>query len=145
MAASKANFEIIGLKELIKAFEEFGDIAIPEVRKKVDEAGELLLAKAREKVHVRYGKLKSSLHLKKPTSSKYVIENILTWGDDVRDYGAPLELGHNVKFGKNAPVVGYSRPRPFLRPAADESKRQVFKIITEGFDNAFKKFGGIKI
>jgi HK97 gp10 family phage protein len=137
------NFEIIGLKELIKAFEQFGDIAVEELRKKVDEAGEILLEATKAKVPVKSGKLRDSLYLKRPTSKKWVIANILTWGDDVRDYAAPLELGHHLVF------MGHDTDRrvpayPFLRPAADESREKVFKIIIEGFDNSLEKLGGLK-
>lgn len=143
MATARNDFRVEGLKELVKAFDDFPDIAREEMQTKVDEAGEFLLQKTKEKVPVRSGALRDSLHLKKPRSKKWVMVNILTWGNDVREYAAPVELGHRlVYFGKR--TLRSVAPRPFLRPAVDENREKIFDIITSGIDKALAKLGGIQ-
>ena len=141
---SVPRFEIIGLDELIKDLEVFGKEAKKEMRPVVNEAGDVLLAKTKGKVPVKSGALRDSLFLKRPNYRRMYVANTLTWGDDVRAYAAPLELGHNlVRFGK--PTLTHVEARPFLRPAADESKEKVARMIVLGMDNALEKLLGGKL
>jgi HK97 gp10 family phage protein len=132
------NFEIVGLDEIINDLNRFGAEAQAEVKPFVDEAGDILLDKTREKVPVNTGALKKSLFLKRPRSKKGLIQNILTWGDDVRPYAAPLELGHGLVF-MGHPTNKYVKARPFLRPAADESKETVYKTLYAGLNKALER------
>jgi len=145
--AKKASVKIEGLDELVKAFANFGGEAMESIAPAINEAGELVLARTKELVPEKSGQLKRSLYLKIYTPSKtaYKLYNIVTWGDDVRDYAMPLELGHNVKFGKDAPIVGRAPARPFMRPAADKSKREVVEIVTDAMNEAIDKIGGDKV
>jgi HK97 gp10 family phage protein len=134
---ARNNFEIIGLDEIINDLNKFGVEAQKEVKPFVDKAGDILLEKTREKVPVKSGALKASLYLKRPRSKKGIIQNTLTWGNDVRAYAAPLELGHGLVF-MGRPTMKFIKARPFLRPAADESKEKVYTTITNGLNIALE-------
>jgi len=137
------TFEIEGLKDFIKDLEGFTKDAEKEMVPFVDKSGDLLLSKTKQKVNVDTGKLKNSLFLRRLRPRNGVTRNILTWGDDVRDYAAPLELGHNlVLFGKR--TLKHIAARPFMRPAADESKEKVFKTLIIGLNIIINKLGDKK-
>ena len=134
---ARNNFEIIGLDKIINDLNKFGVEAQKEIQPFVDKAGDILLEKTREKVPVKTGALKASLYLKRPKSKKGFIQNTLTWGKDVRAYAAPLELGHGLVF-MGHPTLKYVKAKPYLRPAADESKENVYTTITNGLDIALE-------
>jgi HK97 gp10 family phage protein len=139
--------EIEGMEELINAFAALGDAAMPGLKKASDVAGAFVLERTKEKVPVRIATLKNSLYLKKRSWRKGqgVTFSTITWGDDVREYAAPVELGHKYKLTtKDGRVIssGEVPPRPFLRPAADESKEKVLSIITDAMNDAIDRMGG---
>ncbi len=138
--------KIVGLDELVKALDEFGGFAMPVLQKRSTQAADVVLQRARQKVPQKSRALHNSLLVKeKPLErGKYRVLAYVTWGDDVREYAAPLELGHNVRFGKDAPVVGYAQPRPFLRPAADESKKDIKRAVIDAVNEALVEIGGLK-
>lgn len=134
------NIVIEGLDELIRDLAAFGDEALKEIEKEQEEAGDILLKKAQEKVPVDTGRLKKSLYTKKQKAKPYVLTSVLTWHNDVREYAAPVELGHRlVFFGKKTGKM--VEARPFLRPATDESREKVFNTLISGMDKALKRFG----
>jgi HK97 gp10 family phage protein len=138
-----ANFEIDGLKELVAAFEKLGPDALKQIKPDVKKAGNILLDAIKQEVPVRTGKLKNSLHAKEPRKSNETISTTITWGDDVRDYAAPVELGHRlVYFGKK--TWKSVAAKPFLRPGADKSKEKVFKTIGDGLSRTIDNMGGKK-
>ncbi len=140
MTVPRNQFEIVGLKELVKDLSKFGDEAIIAISPVVDSAGDIVLAKTKEKVPTRSGRLKDSLFLRRPKPKKMIAKNTLTWGKDVRAYAAAVELGHElVSFGKR--TGKRIAARPFLRPGADESKEKVFRMLIAGMDKILKKFG----
>lgn len=128
-------FEIKGLDEIIYDLNMFDARGIIEASPFIDKGGDILLNKTREKVPVDTGTLKKSLFLKRTKTRKIGYQNILTWGDDVRAYAAPLELGHGLVY-MGHPTLKFVKARPFLRPAADESKEKVYKTIYDGLDKA---------
>ena len=132
------NFEIVGLDEIIHDLNMYGTEGRAAVKPFVDEAGDILLNKTREKVPVDTGALKKSLFLKRPRSKKGLLQNILTWGNDVRAYAAPLELGHGLVY-MGRPTNKHVAARPFLRPAADESKETVYKTLYAGLNKALER------
>lgn len=137
------EFKISGLEELLKAFKDLPDDAIKNLEPAADQAGDLLLTRAKQKVPVESGKLKSSLCMKKPTTGRFMVSRVITWGDDVREYAAPVELGHKlVLFGRSTDKR--VKERPFLRPAADESKNEVFKIMKQAIAKTIDEMGGVK-
>jgi len=138
------EIKLEGLDELIEAFAKLPDEAAEMIKPAVEQAGKLVLEKAKEKVPVDSGKLRDSLRLKKarqrPDSSGVI--HYITWGPNVREYAAPLELGHAIRFKKGGPTHGRVAPRPYLRPAADESKEQVLDIVAKAMNRAIDEMGG---
>ena len=142
---SRSQTTIVGLDELIKAFMDLGEDALPFLYDAANKAGEIVLEKARSKVPVRTGNLKGKLKLgKAKKSSKYpyrVFSKVTT--EKGAAYMVPLELGHRlVYFGNPTDVT--VEPRPFLRPAADESVDAVISEIAQGMNNALEQIGGKK-
>jgi hypothetical protein len=132
-------FEIEGIDQIVYDLNVFGERGIIEVEPYVDKGGDILLKKTREKAPVgNYpggGALKKSLFLKRTRTRKVGYKNILTWGDDVRAYAAPLELGHGLVY-MGHPTLKFVKAKPYLRPAADESKEKVYQTITKGINKA---------
>ncbi len=134
------NIEIEGLDELIKLFNKFGDDALPHIKAAADNAGEIVLKKAKQKVPVKEGKLRDNLKLTKAKGTK---SNPLRITAKVgftakTAHGVPLELGHRlIYFGKDTGLK--VEGKPFLRPAADESKNEVEQAITQAIDKALKE------
>ncbi len=140
MATPRNNFEVVGLKELIADLNRYPQGARRILRGEVDKGGEVLLRKTKEKVPVRSGNLKNSLHIKRHLRTKGKVINTLTWGDDVRAYAAPLELGHSLfMFGEYTGLR--VTPRPFLRPAADEVAPQIEKLLVAAIDRSLEWLG----
>jgi len=135
--------KIEGLNELIEAFKKLGPDALKKIKPDVKKSGEILLEAIKKEVPVRTGKLRDSLHAKEPRKTKETISATITWGDDVRDYAAPVELGHRlVYFGKK--TWKSVEAKPFLRPGADKSKKKVFDTLTDGMNRIMDDMGGIK-
>lgn len=139
------DIEIEGLDELILACANLQEDAMKYIKDSSDKAGNVVLDRVKQKAPVKTGNLKSKLKLgKAKVSSKYpyrVFSKVTTAKGAA--YMVPLELGHQlVYFGQetNAQV----KPKPFLRPAADESKDEVANIIAAAMNEALDKFGGLK-
>jgi hypothetical protein len=132
---------ITGLDEILRDLDTFCDKSMPMIDVVVADGGNVLLEATKGKVRVgKYpggGALKKSLKVKKQrTKQKKIIYNI-TWGDDVKSYAAPLELGHGLVFmghPTNKRVLAY----PFLRPAADENKEKIYKMLFAGLNKALE-------
>ena len=101
-----------------------------------------MLDKARRNVRDKAGTLSRSLKIIKPGKKKAksgVIYARVTFGKDAA-YGVPLELGHRlVYFGKK--TYQHVNERPFLRPAADESKEDVADIMAAGMNKVLDEWG----
>ena len=135
---------IEGLDELIRDFTKLGDNALIYLHDSAAEATGHVLNKAREKVPVRTGVLKKSLTARKVKKSKkypYRVFGSVTFKPKGY-YGVFVELGHKLKIQGN--TVGTVKEKPFLRPAADESRSEVGRIIAKGLNKALEKFGGAK-
>ena len=140
---TKSVIHIEGLEEFIDDLNKYGERAVELMRPYVDKGGDTLLAKTKLKVPVRLGTLKRSLYLKRPRPKKLLVKNTLTWGDDVRAYAAPVELGHQlIYFGKRTNT--YIAPQPYLRPGADESADSVLKTMIKGVDITLKSLSDNK-
>lgn len=139
---SEPDVKIEGLEELIKAFSALGEDAFEQLKPYSTQAAEIVLNKARSKIHDRTGNLSRSLKItkasKKNTASGLIVAKV-GFGKSGA-YGVPLELGHRlVFFGKktNRDVEA----KPFLRPAADESKEEVTGIMTNGMNKILGEWG----
>ena len=141
---SKSQTTVEGLDELISAFQKLGDEAIPYILQGSNEAGGEVLRKAVSKVPVDTGNLKQKLKVikaKKSAKYPYRVFSKVTFPKEAA-YAVPLELGHNLVIdGKK---VGVVKERPFLRPAADESKENVVKAIAASMNKALGEMGGMR-
>jgi len=135
--------EVVGLNELVKAFAELGGEAV-ELIVPVSVAGaKIVQGRARANVNSK-GALDKAIKVSKPTKSsrsKHKVYSKVQIGKKGA-YGIPLELGH--KLVRNGRTVGTVREKPFLRPAADESKDEVLSLITGAMNKAIDGMGGIK-
>jgi len=141
MASDPIRIE--GLDTLIKDLQKFGDDAMPALKTASDTAGERVLGRTRAKVPVLTGNLKLRLVLKtkalKPGDPYTSCQ--VTFGQGAA-YGVPLELGHRlVVHGR---MYGKVEPKPFLRPAADESREEVAELVTKAMDRELERLGDKK-
>lgn len=137
--------EVEGLTELMKAFAELGDDAMPYVQKAAWEGGSLVLQRAKNKIPIRTGRAHYALKLRKMNvkPGKYYLFHSVTYatrGEDSAPYIAPLEFGHDIK--SKGRVTGHVKERPFMRPAADISKDDVVNIVKKHVGTALDKMGG---
>lgn len=139
---NEIDVKIEGMDELIKAFSALGEEAYEALKPFATEAAEVVLVKTRSKIKNRTGTLSRSLKIVKPGAKKSksgVIFAKVTFGKEAA-YGVPLELGHRlVFFGKK--TLRDVPEKPFMRPAADESKEEVANIITAGMNEILEKWG----
>lgn len=136
------GFEIEGLDELIKAFSELGIDAVYKLSEPSVEAANVVLERARSNINNRTSELSRALKVTKPGRSNkkaYRIFAKVGFGKEAM-YGVPLELGHRLwYFGKktNKDVS----EKPFLRPAADESKEEVADIMAKAMNKILAEWG----
>lgn len=152
--AKKAKYkfggiEIEGLDELVEAFNKLDINTIYKLAPYTVEAAEIVAEKAKSKINnIPDSKdLRTKIVVKKPGRDKknhkrtQVFSKVtLKGGKSGGQYGVPLELGHRlVYFGyKTYKTIA---PRPFLRPAAEESKEQVANILIDGMTNILNEWG----
>jgi HK97 gp10 family phage protein len=137
--------DIVGLDELIKDLQGFGEKAIQLLKPAADEAGEIVLTKAKAKVNVsdeiaKHAHLREVLKLVKSRVKKGECKysNKITFPKSAA-YAVPLELGHRLV--RNGKKIGTVKEKPFLRPAADESREKVENIFINAMDRALKELG----
>jgi HK97 gp10 family phage protein len=140
---------IEGIDELIAQFNQLGEDAIFRLGPASNEAAEIVANRARSKVPVKsanlYGAIKvikagrraSHLHKKYQVFAKVQINN------KDAGYGANVELGHKFSgfLWKQADTKRVPE-KPFLRPAADESKAMVERILIDAMNEVLKEYGG---
>jgi HK97 gp10 family phage protein len=133
-----------GLDELMSDLERFGDRSMPYIKKASDKAAQIVLDKAVSLVPKDTGKLSTLLAVgtQKVKYGKYFYAATVKVKKGA-PYYIPLELGHRlVFFGQ--PTNTYIKPRPFLRPAADQSKDAVVQSVINDLGEAIKELGGAK-
>jgi len=137
------ELKLEGLDDLIKDFSKLGENAYEALRPSATEAAEIVLERARGNIRDRTGTLSKSLKVVKPGKKKAqsgVIYAKVTYGKDAY-YAKFVELGHRlVYFGKK--TYKKVNERPFLRPAADESKEDVANIMATGMNKILDEWGG---
>jgi HK97 gp10 family phage protein len=145
MALYTDDIKIEGLEELMRAFAELGDQAMPRLKKESEEAGEIVLARTKAKVPVDSGDLRDALYLMKKRLKKgdSITFSRVTFPRSV-GYAVPLELGHAIRNRRRGRILGHVTERPFMRPAADESKEDVIEHITKAMNETIEKMGGMK-
>jgi hypothetical protein len=138
------DFEVEGLDELMKAFSDLGTDAIYKLADPSVEAAELILNRAKSKINDQSGELENALEVKRPgrQRNKQAYRIFAKVGFKPRQgmHGVPLELGHRLYFfGKK--TLKDVKPRPYLRPAADESKEEVANIMANGMNKVLEEWG----
>lgn len=140
-ASKITDFSIEGLDELIKAFAALPEDMILNLSAPSVEAATLISKRAKAKVRKQTGGLEKAIYVVKPGKSNnkkaYQIFAKVTFKKSAM-YGVPLELGHKTVKGNR--VEG----RPYLRPAADESKEDVIKIMADAMNKTIDEMGGPK-
>ncbi|MCK9518046.1 MAG: hypothetical protein M0R74_03300 [Dehalococcoidia bacterium] len=143
--SSYSNVKIEGLDELCEAFAKLGEDAIYKLSEPSVRAAKLVCARATSKIHDVTGALGLSLTVKNPGKQKnkkaYKIFASVTFGKGGA-HGVPLELGHRLVV--NGKKVGTVKERPFLRPAADESKEEVIGIMADAMNKVLDEMGGMR-
>ncbi|SMC39410.1 hypothetical protein [Papillibacter cinnamivorans] len=139
-----SDIEIDGLDELIQACAQLPEDAMSYLKDGANAAGAIVLQKAKDKVPVLTGITKVKLKLtkaKKSSKTPYKIFSKVSAGKGAAAMG-PLELGHNLVI--HGHTVGAVKERPFLRPAADESKEEVADLMVKAMNRALESMGGVK-
>jgi hypothetical protein len=57
------------------------------------------------------------------------------------NYGHLVELGHGLKRPGSDKYVGNVKPKPYLRPAADNNASAVEKILVDALNKSLELFG----
>ena len=146
-----SNVKIEGLDELCKAFAELGEDALFKLSEPSVKAANIVLQRAKAKTHDVTGELDRALTVKKPGNQNRYVHGVnvshkaykifarVTFGKGGM-HGVPLELGHRLYFfGKK--TYKTVAEKPFLRPAADESKDEVIGIITDAMNEILQEWG----
>jgi HK97 gp10 family phage protein len=137
------GIKIDGLDDLIKAFSELGDDAILKLSGPSVDAATVVLNKAKPKIRSVTGDLAAALKVKKPGRQKKKSYKIFATVGFTRKamHGVPLELGHRLVFMGHK-TFRYVQEKPFLRPAADESKDEVARIMADAMARIIDEMGG---
>jgi HK97 gp10 family phage protein len=141
-----------GFDELAEQFMALGEDLIYRLGPATVECAELIARKAREKAPRALVKnekgfrmeLKDGIIVKKPGRQKshkaYRIFASVQLSKEA-SHGIPVELGHRLfLFGRK--TLRDIEERPFLRPAADESKNEVANIMIDAMNEILEEYGG---
>ena len=157
--------DVSGLEDLLKAFKKLPDEAVVYLEKAANTSANIIHKKAVAKVPVgkrdtkyhtgqfeKYnheaGNLKKNIKMGKVSRRRknkyYLYSRVYIGHGSLKTsgaaYGTPLELGHKlVLFGNK--TGKHVQERPFLRPAADESKDEVINLYTDALNRALIDFG----
>jgi len=147
LTTQRNGIRVEGFDELSRAFVRLGEEAIPHVSDAATHGADTILAKARASAAFidRSGDLRKSLKRNKPNKKNAYKYKIFAkvWFGKGGMHGVPVELGHKLVFMGN-PTDKEVKERPFLRPAADESKDEVVDLITGAMNKALDEMGGMR-
>ena len=113
------SIEVAGIKELSRAFKQFGDATLPKgFRQAHKTAVEVVATEARRNAPVRSGRLRGSIK-----ASGTQRGGSVTAGSTKVKYAKVIEFGAGARVGKRGPhnVVG----RPFLHDAVKSQRDKV--------------------
>ncbi len=140
-ATKITGVSIEGLDELIQAFANLPEDMIFDLMDPSVAAARVVAARAKTKIRNRSGDLSRAITVIKPgkSSSKkaYRIFAKVTFKKKGM-HGVPLELGHKTVSGDKVEA------KPFLRPAADESRADVERIMADSMRKTIDNMGGLK-
>ena len=141
MSNKIVGHEVEGLDELIKEFAKLGADAVKQLKEPCNQGAEMVLGRARSKIKDKTGELSRALKTipVKKNKNPNVIFARVSFGKGGM-HGVPLELGHRLWFMGHKTNTDVAE-KPFLRPAADESKDDVRGIITDGMNRILDEWG----
>jgi len=148
---------ILGLDELLRDLADYADNAMPDMFDASERAANVVRDRAKAKAPVYDyfkevtlgdgtkttvypGNLRKSIKTVKPRARKgvYVAICRVTFGKEAA-YAVPVELGHRIK--AHGQYTGHAvKERPFLRPAADESKNDVIDQMISTLNETLDKY-----
>lgn len=127
----KLKTYIEGMDEVLKLVAELGDAAADALDNAAKAGATDVLSEARRRAPVDTGRLRDSLVLKKRKVRKpNVLSSYIVTGGKGAAYFVPVELG-----------TSKMKAQPFLRPAIDENRSRVAKIVN---DELLKAIGRVK-
>lgn len=139
---------IVGLDELIKDLGKFALDAMPALNGASIACAQIILPKAIAKSPPgKTGMLAKSIKLKKitlksgavSTQAQITCKGTVSNGENDAWYGVEVELGHRIV--RNKMQIGYANAKPFLRPAADESKEEVYGTLVGAMNKELERLG----
>lgn len=147
---------MLGLDELLRDLADYADSAMPDMLNASERAAMVVRDRARARAPVAEhwimqstgegpvlippGTIRDSLKVVKPRTRKgvYLAISRVTFGKEAA-YAVPVELGHRVK--SHGKYTGSSvEERPFMRPAADESKKDVIDMMITDLNKTIDKY-----
>ena len=135
------SVEVEGLDELLRALGAFPTAALPALSDASHTAAGVVLVRAQMLVPVKTGnllvKLKRDRH---PLKRGDLVTFSAVTFDKGAAYGVPLELGHRLV--RRRRKIGTVAARPFLRPAADESRALVEDLLIAAMNRELDRLGG---
>jgi HK97 gp10 family phage protein len=138
------DMEVEGIEELMEAFAQLSEDAILKLSDPSVEAAKIVLEKAKSKTNDLTGELDKNLKITKPGRRKgraYQVFAKVGFGEKAM-HGVPLELGHRIM--RDGKQIGTVKEKPFLRPAADETKGKVVEIMVNAMNKILDEMGGRK-
>ena len=141
MSNKTVGHEVEGLDELIKDFAKLGADAVKQLKEPCNRGADMVLSKARSKINDRTGELSRALKtipVKKSKNPNLIFARV-SFGKGGM-HGVPLELGHRLWFMGHKTNTDVAE-KPFLRPAADESKDEVRSIMANGMNRILDEWG----
>jgi len=135
------SIEVEGLDELLRALAKFPSDAMPPMSDASYTAAGVVLVRAQMLVPVLTGNLLVKLKReRKPLKRGDIATSSVVTFDKGAAYGVPLELGHRLV--RRRRKIGYVKARPFLRPAADESRALVEDLLIAAMNRELDRLGG---
>lgn len=124
---AKADFELVGVEELIKNLEAVSDNVTRDLTKAVKAGAKVVLDEAKSRAPVDTGALRDNMTMRVVEKDRSQVEVDVGPHKD-QYYGYFLEHG-----------TSKMSPRPFLRPALDENRDKIEKAMVDALEKAIEK------
>lgn len=124
----KISTRISGVDDIVKRLNILGEKAILIIREAAEEGGNVILEEARKNINDVTGTLSKSLAVEVEVMTNLRAQAKIGPTEE-GFYGRMVEFGHPVV--KKKKVIGSAPPRPFLRPAIEESRQLVRARVSE--------------
>lgn len=133
------NVKVEGLDVLVKQITDLPDKAMPILDEATDSATRVVHYLINAETPEDTGELATTIKkykARRGKNNKYRT----TGAVEVGGQGAHVELGHDII--RNGSTIGTVEQKPFMRPAADRSKKDVKNYIQDAMNDVLKKYGG---